>query len=177
MKVRMIIACSAWILSVVGVGFVLSRLASDGPATPVYAMTAHGSEKKTIITVPLDSGMEAVVTLDHLTCDLTGYVLNRFTGKFFVQYRYNVASDFRIEQGKTPRFLMAAGRADFRQFSGNERIADGVVYVSEENSGRVVAYGIPWNSQFRASTATPQARSFLPLDVAKTRFFDSFRLD
>ena len=154
-----------------------SHLAADRDPAPLHAMTAHGTERKTIVTVPLDSGMEAVVTLDHLTCDLTGYVMNRYSGKFFVQYRYNVASDFQMEQGKLPRFLMAAGTADFRQFTGNERIADGVIYVSEESSGRVVAYGMPWNSQFRASTATPQARTFLPLDVAKTRFFDSFRLD
>ena len=164
-----------WMLSVLMAAAAITYLTGDRTETAVHAMTAHGTEKKTVITVPLDSGMEAVVTLDHVTCDLTGYVLNRFTGKFFVQYRYNVANDFKLRQGKMPGFLMAAGTADFRQFSGNERIADGVVYVSEENSGRVVAYAMPWNSQFRASTATVQARSFIPLDVAKTRFFDSFR--
>ena len=38
---------------------------------------------------------------------------------------------------------MAAGRADFRQITGNERFANGVVYISEEASGQVIAYGIP----------------------------------
>ncbi len=74
---RMMTACSAWILSVMVAAFVLSHLAADRDPAPLHAMTAHGTERKTIVTVPLDSGMEAVVTLDHLTCDLTGYVMNR----------------------------------------------------------------------------------------------------
>jgi hypothetical protein len=65
---------------------------------------------------------------------------------------------------------MVAGQADFRQFSGNERIGQGVVYVAEEASGQVVAYGIPWNTQFRATTTPPQQRPFVRLDAAKTRF-------
>jgi hypothetical protein len=175
MKRHTFISCGLWVFTALAAGVAFTYLAGERTETAVHAMTAHGTDKKTIITVPLDSGMEAVVTLDHVTCDLTGYVLNRFTGKFFVQYRYNVASDFDFQQGKMPGFLMAAGNADFRQFSGNERIADGVVYISEENSGRVVAYGMPWNTQFRASTATAHARPFIPLDVAKTRFFESIR--
>ena len=92
---------------------------------PALAMTAQGTDKKSLVTVPLDGGMEAVVALDHVTCELTGYVLDRYTGNFFIQYRYNVAQDFPIRQGKLPGFLMVAGQADFRQFSGNERIAQG----------------------------------------------------
>ena len=114
--------------------------------------------------------MEAVVSLDHVTCELTGYVLDRYSGSYFIQYRYDVSQDFPLRQGKLPGFLMVAGQADFRQFSGNERIAQGVIYVAEEGSGQVVAYGIPWNTQFRASTASPQQRPFLRLDTAKTRF-------
>lgn len=132
-----------------------------------WAMTAHGTDKKTIATVPLDEGMEAVFTLDHITGDLTGYVLDRFNGKFFIQYRYNLAKDFPRSQGK---YLMAAGSADFRQITGNERFADGVVYIAEEASGQVVAYGIPWNSQLRASAASPRRATLIPLDSAKTRF-------
>jgi len=137
---------------------------------PLYAMTAHGSERKTMVTVPLDAGLEAVIALDHVTADLTGYVLDRFSGKFFIQYRYNVANDFPLRQGKQPRFLMVSGMADFRQFTSNVRLADGLVYVSEENSGQVVAYGMPWNTQFRASSTGPQQLKFVPLDYAKTRF-------
>lgn len=156
----------------VSIGFILSRQPAE-----LYAMTAHGSDKKTMVTVPLDGGMEAVVALDHVTCDLTGYVLDRFSGQFFMQYRYNVSQDFPLRQGKLPRFVVVAGQANFRQFSGNERIADGVVYVAEEDSGQVVAYGIPWNTQFRASSTGPQRRAFVALDFAKTRFIDNAAIE
>lgn len=149
---------------------IADRRSLDRGAIPLHAMTADSSDKKSLLTVPLDGGMEAVVALDHVTAELSGYVLDRFSGKFFLQYHTSVAKDFPLRQGKLPRFVMVAGRADFRQFSTNERLADGVIYVSEENSGQVVAYGIPWNSQFRASTTGPQALPFVTLDIARTRF-------
>lgn len=161
---------AVWILSAFLAGLTASYLLSDRSPAPIYAMSAHGTDKKSMITVPLDGGMEAVVALDHITGDLTGYVLDRYSGKFFMQFRDNVAKDLPIAKGKMPRFLMVAGEADFRQFTGNERIADGVIYVSEESSGQVNAYGIPWNSQFRASNTPPQTRHFVKLDFAKTRF-------
>ena len=154
-----LVICTAIILSGTFIG-----TQSD---SELRAMTAHGTEKKTIATVPLDAGMEAVVTLDHTTGDLTGYVLDRFTGKFFIQYRYNLLKDFPQSQGK---FLLASGTADFRQVTGNERFANGVVYVAEEASGQVIAYGLPWNSQARASGSPPQRVAFVALDFAKTRF-------
>ena len=161
-----------WLSIGIVAGLAVSQLRLSGDPRPLHAMTAHGTDKKTMITVPLDAGMEAVVALDHVTCDLTGYVLDRFSGKFFMRYRYNVSKDFPLQQGKLPRFLMAAGNADFRQFARNERVADGVIYVSEESSGQVVAYGIPWNTQFRVNTAPPQERTFIPLDLARTRFVE-----
>ncbi len=133
----------------------------------VHAMTAHGTENKTMLTVPLDAGMEAVVTLDHATGDLTGYVLNRFSGQFFIRYRHNVLNEFPAHSGA---YLMAAGLADFRGITSNARLAAGVIYVSEENSGRVVAYGIPWNTQFAASDAPSQELRFIVFDQAITRF-------
>jgi hypothetical protein len=130
-------------------------------------MTSHGTDKKTIATVPLDAGMEAVFTLDHVTGELVGYVLDRFSGKFFVQYRYNLSRDFPRAKGK---FLMAAGSATFQRITENERLADGVIYIAEEASGQVVAYGIPWNSQLRSSSVAPRRTSLIPLDSAVTRF-------
>ena len=137
-----------------------------GPQS-AYAMTAHGTDKKTMVTVPLDAGMEAVVTLDHVTGDMTGYVLNRINGQFFIRYRHNVTQEFPEHAGS---YLMATGLADFRGFKSNARIASGVIYVSEESSSRVVAYALPWNTQFAASGANNQELQFIPLDQAATRF-------
>lgn len=135
--------------------------------TPAHAMTAHGTEDKTMLTVPLDGGMEAVVTLDHVTGEMTGYVLNRLNGQFFLRYRYNLTQDFPRHQGA---YLMAAGMADFRGFKSNQRLASGVIYVSEETSQQVCAYAIPWNPQFATSAARVQELAFIPLDRAQTRF-------
>ncbi len=130
-------------------------------------MTAHGTEKKSLVTVPLESGLEAVVTLDHMTGDLSGYVLNRSSGQFFIRYRYNVEKQFPNHQGN---YLVAAGLADFRGFQRNDRIANGVIYISEDNSQRVVAFGLPWNPNFATSDAAPQDLEFVALDQAQTRF-------
>ena len=147
--------------------FALVLVLADRNSHPAHAMTAHGTDKKTMVTVPLDSGMEAVVTLDHVTGDMTGYVLNRVSGQFFIRYRHNVNNEFPNHNGA---YLMATGLADFRGFTSNARVASGVIYVSEENSGRVVAYAVPWNTQFAASGAPNQELSFITLDQAATRF-------
>lgn len=149
------------------VALALLVLLVDRAPVTAYAMTAHGTDKKTMVTVPLDSGMEAVVTLAHVTGDMTGYVLNRINGQFFIRYRYNVSQDFPQHRGA---YLMATGLADFRGFNSNDRLANGVLYVSEESSGRVCAYAIPWNSQFAVSNAANQDLAFVPLDHAQTRF-------
>lgn len=148
-------------------GIALMLLLTDRIPPSANAMTAYGTEKKSLVTVPLDSGMEAVVTLDHITGDMTGYVLNRLNGQFFIRYRHNVTSEFPQHGGA---YLMATGLADFRGFKSNTRVAAGVIYVSEESSGRVVAYAIPWNTQFAASGAPNQDLKFITLDQAVTRF-------
>ncbi|MFN3192358.1 MAG: hypothetical protein ACE361_17740 [Aureliella sp.] len=144
-----------------------SYVLTEGRRNSAVASTASEVEGKSMVTVPVDAGMEAVVTLDHKTGELTGYVLNRFTGQFFVQYRYNIASDFPTFKGN---YLMCSGIADFTGFNGNERLANGVIYIADERTGQVAAYAIPWNSQFRNNTTAPQRRSFVPLDKARTRF-------
>ena len=154
-------------LNALVVGIVLFVLVVDRVPTTAHAMTAHGTDKKTMVTVPLDAGMEAVATLDHVTGDMTGYVLHRNTGQFFIRYRYNVTKDFPQHHGA---YLMAVGLADFRGFKSNDRIANGVIYVSEETSGRVCAYAVPWNPQFATSGVARQDLKFVPLDHAQTRF-------
>lgn len=157
------------VIGMILVGAALVVLLVDRAPTTVHAMTAHGTERKTMLTVPLDAGMEAVVTLDHVSGDMTGYVLNRSNGQFFIRYRYNVTQDFPQHHGA---YLMAAGLADFRGFRSNARLAGGVIYVSEEMSGHVCAYAIPWDPQFATSNAVNQELKFIPLDRAQTRFTD-----
>jgi len=159
---KVVLVMNAIMVAIAFVVVLVERVPSS-----VHAMTAHGTDKKTMLTVPLDGGMEAVVTLDHVTGDMTGYVLNRVTGQFFIRYRFNVTQHFPQHQGA---YLMAAGLADFRGFQSNNRLASGVIYVSEETSGRVCAYAMPWNPQFATSNAANQELAFIPLDQAQTRF-------
>lgn len=141
--------------------------AIDSSRSTANAMTATVSENKSLVTVPLDAGMSAIVSLDHVTGDITGYVLNRMNGQFFIRYRYNLNDDF---PGHKSKFLVAAATADFRGFQTQVRLASGVFFVSEETSGKVCAYGLPWNTNFRASGVGPQDLQFIKLDEAATRF-------
>lgn len=155
------------VIAIVLGGAAMIVLLVDRVPTSVHAMTAHGTDKKTLVTVPLDEGMEAVITLDHVTGDMTGYVINRISGQFLIRYRYNVTQDFPQHQGA---YLMAAGLADFRGFRSNSRLAGGVVYVSEESSGQICAYALPWDPKFATSNAVEQDLNLIPLDRAQTRF-------
>lgn len=137
--------------------------------TLLHATAAHGSEHISMATVPIDVGVEAVVVLDHVTLEMTGYVMNPFTGKFFAGYYTQIADEFGVQQGKLPEFTLIAGHADFRRFTGNQRPADGVVYVAEALSGKMIAYGIPWNSTFRANPPVAAKGPFIALDQTPIR--------
>ena len=50
-----------------------------------------------------------------------------------------------------------------------------IIYLQQEGRGiglanKVAAYGLPWNTQSRASNAPRQRRQFVRLDEAVTRF-------
>jgi hypothetical protein len=133
------------------------------------ATAASGSKHLSVATVPIDSGVEAIVVLDHVTLEMTGYIMNPYTGKFFAGYHAQLADEFGVKQGKVPEFTLIAGQANFRQFTGNSRPADGVIYVTEALSGKMIAYGIPWNATFNANPPAVARAPFIPLDFTSIR--------
>ena len=133
------------------------------------ATAAHGSKNLTVATVPIDDGVEAVVVLDHVTMELTGYIMNPYTGKFFAGYYSQLADEFGVKQGKVPELTMVAGHINFRQFTGNNRPADGVIYVAEALSGKMIALGMPWNAAFRSNPPAVTRAPFIPLDFTAIR--------
>lgn len=147
----------------------LAIVRSTHTGTQLHATAAHGSKHVSVATVPVDAGVEAVVVLDHITLELTGYIMNPYTGKFFAGYYAQLANEFGVKQGKLPEFTLIAGRANFRQFTGNQRPADGVVYVAEALSGKMIAYGIPWDSTFRSNPPNLARARFIPLDQTTFR--------
>ena len=91
-------------------------------------------------------------TLDPLTGELRGAVLSPRKAKFVARYAYpSVAKDF--EAAKNPKFLMVTGLGEIRPIGPSGRAAHCVLYVAEVTSGRVVAYGVPWDP---SKVATPK---------------------
>jgi len=111
----------------------------------LHALATHGNDSMVVATGPIDEGVEGMFILDAITGDLTCQVLNPRTGTLAGLYRRNVSSDLGTEQGKTPKYLMVMGAIELRQSISNVKPANSIVYVADANSGRYVAYLLPWN--------------------------------
>ena len=119
------------------------------PHEPVQASASDRSTQFAICTGPaggvagLTDQLDGVFTLDFLTSDLRGAVLNRQTGKFTCFYRRNLAQDFAINPKSEPKYAIVTGQG---QLSGRGGVtpASGVLYVAELTSGRVMCYAFQW---------------------------------
>lgn len=117
------------------------------PATLLNATATHGSNTMALATGPVADGVEGLFILDFITGELTCSVLNPRTGLMAAGFSANVVADLGVQQGKQPNYVMVTGQADFRVQGGNIRPAQSVVYVADTNTGRWVAYWLPWNRQ------------------------------
>ena len=147
----------------------VALMRSDPQPVLLNATAAHGSKHLSVATVPIDDGVEAIVVLDHVTLEMTGYIMNPYTGKFFAGYYAQLADKFGVKQGKVPEFTLIGGHVNFRQFTGNERPADGVIYVAEALSGKMIAFSMPWNAAFRSNPPAVARAPFIPLDYTSIR--------
>ncbi|MCA9124083.1 MAG: hypothetical protein H6821_00880 [Planctomycetaceae bacterium] len=128
------------------------------PTTLLNASSTHGGTTMAIATGPIQDGVEGFFVLDFITGELTCSVLNPRTGAMGGAYRANVVADLGVEQGKQPQYLMVTGAANFRTQGGNIAPAESVVYVADANTGRYVAYWLPWNrqaAQYNFAQASP----------------------
>jgi len=107
----------------------------------VQATATHGQNNHALATGELNEDVELVAFLDPETSFLRAAVLNVRNYKFQVFYTRNIAKDFAPAAGKNPRYLMTTGRAVFN-FQAGKRFARSVIYVTELNSGKCVAYGM-----------------------------------
>jgi hypothetical protein len=137
------------LLSAVGLGamavggLVASRLMTPRTA---LAMATHGSESLTAVTCPVEPNAEAVVYLDHVTGELTGYVLSTTTWNVIAKFTYpSVNADMQLNNVKNPKFTVVTGMSGFKPKQG-QRIGSCAIYVAEETSGLMVAYAIPWEA-------------------------------
>jgi expansin (peptidoglycan-binding protein) len=142
--------------AVVAVQFLSPRI--QMPEMLLNATATHGAKTMATATGPISQGVEGFFVLDFITGELTCSVLNPRSGAMGGAFRANVVADLGVEQGKQPQYLMVTGAASFRTQGGNVRPAESVVYVTDANTGRYVAYWLPWNraaEQYNFAQASP----------------------
>jgi hypothetical protein len=136
-------------------------------AINAHATATNGQESLIIATGEIDTSIEAIYTLDTLTGELRGRVLSPAQGRFTIRFGYpSVAKDF--EGVKNPKFLMVTGIAEMRQGYRGGKLARSVIYVAEATTGKVVAYGAPWD-QTKASSPQGFMAPLIPLDAFTAR--------
>jgi hypothetical protein len=134
----------------------------------LHAMATHGSDTMAISTGMIDEGVEGLFVLDFITGELTCQVLNSRTGTLGGMFKQNVVQDLGVEQGKQPKYLIVTGGLEIRQNIGNLRPAKSIVYVADSNTGRWVAYMLPWNQQL-ANQTLPQASQMVAIGRGSAR--------
>ena len=150
------LALGAMIGAVVAVQFSSPRI--HLPATLLNATATSGGTTMAIATGPIQDGVEGFFILDFITGELTCSVLNPRTGTLGGAYQANVVADLGVEQGKAPQYLMVTGAANFKTQGGTIAPAESVVYIADANTGRYVAYWLPWNrqaAQYNFAQASP----------------------
>ncbi|MBI1904126.1 MAG: hypothetical protein HYS13_23775 [Planctomycetia bacterium] len=132
-----------WVAVGVAVGVVLGAAL---PHSPIHATASSERETFVICTGMVDSDGEAVFTLDSLTGSLRAWVFSPGAG--FTYYQHEVLGDFGVQAGKG-KFAMVTGLQQNRARVGGVPYANCVLYVAEQETGKLVAYGIPWNQAWR----------------------------
>jgi hypothetical protein len=143
------------------------------PSSPLHAVATDHSENFAMATGFVDDNVEAVFLMDFLTGSLKAAVVSNQRPGFQAFYESSVLADLatsiaelnvrikaenvaRKKQGaparpdvqapQTPHFLMVTGMADLRRGAARARPSRSVVYVAETNTGVVLAYVLPWES-------------------------------
>ncbi len=138
------------------------------PHKPLHAVATHGQDNFALATGLLDETVEAVYFLDFITGDLKAAVLNPQTHKFTAFYQINILQHMASTDVKNPRYLIVTGRADLKRGAAATQIGDAVVYVCEVNSGKMIAYGVPWVPGRQALGAQTKT-ALVPLDGVEFR--------
>jgi len=144
------------------------------PDTLLHAEAATGCESMAIATGPVDDDAEGLFTLDFLTGELSCFVMYtkgpaaRSIGGTF---KANVTAPALLGQagaGKKPHYLLVTGKANFVGGSAAVRPGYSVAYVVDTNTGKWVAFGIPWNRS-SSSRGIVQTDALVPLAQGNAR--------
>jgi hypothetical protein len=138
---------AAWVAAGLVAGLAVAYLC---PHVPTYATNADRDSQFMMITVPvgnkavgIDDPVDGVFILDFVTGQLKGAVMNRQLMKFTSFYMRDLAADFGVKD-EDPHYCIVSGYSQMPALQG-ATFASGVLFVGEMNSGKVAAYGFPWN--------------------------------
>ena len=129
------------------------------PHEPLHATTDRDS-KFAISTCNVSPTVEGIFVLDFLTGQLTGGVISPQAGKFQYAYQRNVAADFGVNPSAEPHYAIVCAGARLPNGRGGVSLGQGIVYVAELSSGRVVAYSFPYRDNNRSGGIA----QLIPLD-------------
>lgn len=138
----------------------------DFNETLLHASTASTGDHFSLATGLIDQDAEGVFVLDYVTGILKCAVLNHRTGKFAALFTTNVTKD--LGASKNAKYQMVTGLVNFNRGSSFIRPGMSVVYVLDSNSGKMAAYGIPWQRD-AAQTGRPQLGMLKTIDGMQVR--------
>jgi hypothetical protein len=151
-------------------------ISSSMPYESVDATSTDRAADYLMATGYVDDNLEAVYYLDHLTGRLSAGVLSRQHPDFQALYETNIKVDLAsVLQSQTgssmampskPEFLMVTGENDVRRLAGNRwQASRSALYVAEVNTGMILVYLIPWESELH--NANQPSRGKLVLWTAR----------
>ncbi len=109
--------------------------------------SAARGKAMSLATGRVEENIDALYGLDHLTGDLFCWILNTRTGEVASTFTFNVNNGLGITDADAD-YVMATGSMDFNfARTGNERVAQSVVYVGEGNSGKVAGIVLGYERQ------------------------------
>ncbi|HEX4132501.1 MAG TPA: hypothetical protein VHZ24_20890 [Pirellulales bacterium] len=141
MFIRIFRAPAVWLAAGLAAGLAIGFF---WPQAPLHAVATDRVESFAICTGMADVGHEAIFTLDFLTGDLSGAVINPTTRQFSALYKRNIMNDLKVETGKNPKFVICTGQVDLRPI-GNVQWGACCVYVAEVTTGIMGVYSFPYN--------------------------------
>lgn len=101
-----------------------------------------------LATGQVDSSVEGLFVLDHVTGRLECWVLNTRTLAVAARYQADVSKELESDKAGDADFVLTTGRFLFEGgVQGNLRPGRCVCYVADGNSGKVVGYGLKFNRQ------------------------------
>ncbi len=108
--------------------------------------TAARGKSLSLATGVIEVGTDALYSLDHLTGDLTCWILDPRNGAVSVHFRISAATALGIT-GEAD-YVMATGYMNFSGANeGNAKPAQSVVYIGDGNSGKAVGFVLMYNKQ------------------------------